>query len=383
VLASVELDATWSEGIRLGSADGSTTIKFGGRLQNDWVFQSGESALLDALGDEDGPASLEDGTEFRRVRLYTEGLVRNNTEFKVQFDFAGGAASLKDAYVGVVGVPALGTVRVGHQFEPFGLEEQTCSKYIVFLERGLTSAFTPERNTGIRFLNHGARATWSGGVFRDANGSGKSTGDGEYTGTARVTFAPRLTEDGRHLVHLGGAFSYRNPADDEVSFSSGAENHLGPTYVATGTLPSDGVVIWGAEAAIVEGPVSLQSEFIMANVSTSGPDPSFSGFYVLGSYFLTGESRRYKATTGVFDRTKPQRDYQGSEGGAGAWELTARYSMIDLDDEGISGGKLSDVTAGISWYLNANFRWSANYLRADLDGAGVSNALLTRFQTDF
>jgi phosphate-selective porin len=136
VLASVELDATWSEGIRLGSADGSTTIKFGGRLQNDWVFQSGESALLDALGDEDGPASLEDGTEFRRVRLYTEGLVRNNTEFKVQFDFAGGAASLKDAYVGVVGVPALGTVRVGHQFEPFGLEEQTSSKYIVFLERG-------------------------------------------------------------------------------------------------------------------------------------------------------------------------------------------------------------------------------------------------------
>jgi len=380
--AATDLDASWSDGIRLSSADGSTTIKFGGQIQSDWVFQEGEDELLAVLGDGGTPASLEDGTEVRRLRLSTEGVLAGGTEFRVQLDFAGGSARLKDAYAGVSGLPAVGTLRAGYQYEPFGLEEQTSSKYTAFVERGLTSALNPERNPGLLATNRHGRVFWAAGVFRDADSFGKSTGDGEYVATARLVTTPREGDNGRTLWHLGGAVSVRNPPGGHVEYASGAENHLGPTYVDTGELEADQVVLWGVEAAIVEGPFSIQSELVTASASTGGPDPAFRGFYVFGSYFLTGENRRYKAASAVFDRTKPTRSY-GIDGGAGAWEVVTRYSTLDLADASVTGGTLADWSAGVSWYLNPNFRWAANYVRADLDDAGVSHALLTRFQADF
>jgi phosphate-selective porin OprO/OprP len=78
---------------------------------------------------------------------------------------------------------------------------------------------------------------------------------------------------------------------------------------------------------------------------------------------------------------KPRHPYDGS-GGAGAWEIAARYSRLDLEEAG-QAPALSDITAGVSWYLNPNFRWITDYVRADVDGVGVSHALLFRTQADF
>ena len=64
------------------------------------------------------------------------------------------------------------------------------------------------------------------------------------------------------------------------------------------------------EAAAVMGPFSVQSEYISTTVQTDDPaissDPDFSGWYVYGSWFITGESRAYKTSSGTFDRIKPK-----------------------------------------------------------------------------
>ncbi len=63
-----------------------------------------------------------------------------------QYDFAGGDADFKDVYVGLKKLPGVGTLKVGHFKEAFGLEELTSSKYITFIERSLpTEAFAPSR----------------------------------------------------------------------------------------------------------------------------------------------------------------------------------------------------------------------------------------------
>ncbi len=110
--------------------------------------------------------------------------------------------------------------------------------------------------------------------------------------------------------------------------------------------------------------------------------PDFDGYYIQGSYFLTGENRKYKTSSGAFDRVKPRENYS-QKGGCGAWEVAARYSKIDLNDNNVTGGELEDVTLGLNWYLNPNTRIMWNYIRADLDRTGDSNLFTMRLQVDF
>ena len=97
----------WKEGFNLTTEDGSFKLKMGGRLQTDWFWSSEEDAIKTNVGEQ------EDSVEFRRARLYFSGLIYDNVEYKLQFDFAGGDADFKDAYLGLTDFP-LGTLRMGH-----------------------------------------------------------------------------------------------------------------------------------------------------------------------------------------------------------------------------------------------------------------------------
>ena len=76
--------------------------------------------------------------------------------------------------------------------------------------------------------------------------------------------------------------------------------------------------------------------------------------------------------------------------GPGAWELALRVSHIDLDNENIHGGRLTDVTAGVNWYLNGYTKVQFNYVRAMLNretaafvGASEADIFGARLQVDF
>ncbi|MBZ0267195.1 OprO/OprP family phosphate-selective porin, partial [bacterium] len=255
----------------MSSSDGSVKLKMGGRLQDDWVFQRGEAALEDALG-----TTLEDGTEFRRIRFYFAGTVGNVTEFKAQLDFVGGNVGVKDLYVGVKKIPGLGTVRVGNQYEPMGLNEMTSSKYITFIERATPMAFTASRRSGLLATNHAGPVMWSGMFWRETDGTGMASGSGEYNVTGRVAMVPLKEDDGRRLVHLGVSASHRNPAGGMVKYSAHPENHMTPSFVSTGDLAATDANVFAAEAAAVVGPFSVQGEFLTSRTTTAdGSDPSF------------------------------------------------------------------------------------------------------------
>jgi phosphate-selective porin OprO/OprP len=48
--------------------------------------------------------------------------------------------------------------------------------------------------------------------------------------------------------------------------------------------------------------------------------------------------------------------------GLGAWELTYRYSYLDLNDKSIQGGLYSEHTVGLNWYWNASIKIQFNYV---------------------
>ena len=369
----------WKDGIRADTADKSVRLKIGGRIMNDWAFFGVDDDLQAAKG------AFDDGTEFRRARLYVAGEVYGNVIFKAQYDFAGGDADFKDMYVGLKDLPGGATLKIGHFKEPFGLEELTSSKYITFMERSFAATFAPSRNTGIGVHGHcmDERVTWSGGVFHDVGSFGDGKGDA-YNVTGRVTGLPLYEDDGARLVHLGLAYSHKNP-DNTIKFSAHPESHIAPALVSTGDVAADSVDLIGTEAAVVLGPASIQGEYVFARVDTSsGSDADLSGYYVQASYFVTGEHRHYSRSHGAFSRVKPAHSFIGKEGGGpGAIELALRYSSIDLTDGSVTGGELDDIAVGVNWHLNANTRVMANYVRADLDSVGEADIFQTRFQIDF
>ncbi len=372
----------WKDGLRFASNDGSVKLKIGGRLQNDYGYFAEDSGVERRLDE-----NFDDGTEFRRARLYFSGQIYDDIDFKVQYDFAGGDADFKDVYLGMKNVPFVGHVRIGQFKEPFSLEELTSSNYITLMERSLVNTFAPGRNTGFMFhdtlLNK--RMTWAAGVFRQTDSFGDGTGGRDYDVTARLTGLPLYKDGGKKLVHLGLSYSHQNYDDGTARFRARPESHLSPRLADTGNFSADYGDFIGAEAAWVNGPFSLQGEYVQAFVqgekSTDG-DPKFWAASVQASYFLTGEHRPYKTSSGAFNRVRPLKNF-GKDGGLGAWELAARLSYLDLNDDGVNGGRLQDLTLGLNWYLNPNVRTMWNYVLADPSDGGDVSAFMWRFQVAF
>ncbi len=388
------LAAYWKDGLRLDSADGQFKLKIGGRIQNDWAVYSTDEELRRQFG------RIGDGSEFRRARFFMEGSVYGNIKYKFQYDFAS-SDPFKDAYIQIKKVPMAGNFTVGHFKEPFSLEELTSSKYITFMERSLPNVFSSGRNLGVR-LNRSfmdKRATAAFGFFRQGNPADTSStfgNSGTYNATTRLTMLPWYVEKGRQLVHLG--LSYRHAFHDEnerIRFRQRPEAHLGPRLVETPRFHVEDVDYFAPEVALVYGPASLQFEWMSALADRpTGEDLHYNGYYIFGSFFLTGEHRPYKTSSGAFNRVKPKNNFDW-KGGYGALELAARYSMLDLNDKDMNGGELSNFTFGVNWYLNPNMRFMLNYVRAMLDEddcyykgdmgdhCGDADIVQARFQVDF
>lgn len=348
-------------------------LSLGGRLQ--WDF----SVPLEDRPFEGRFGELSSDFEVRRGRLHVTGALYQQVGFKFELDFAGGEVVAKDIYMSVEDVAV--DNRFGHFKEPFGLEELTSSRHMTFMERSLVNTLVPSRNTGVMIGDGfaGDAGTWAAGVFRDTDGFEATEGD-NYNVTGRITYAPILTEDSSRLVHLGLSATHREMETDfRASARSG--DHLSPTMLSV-SVPADSADVFALEAAANFGPLGLQGEYTSASVgAVDGSDPRLHGFYVQGSYFLTGEIRPYSG--GVFQRLRPRESFPD---GSGAWEIAGRYSRLDVSEVLVAAdatGEIWSLTVGVNWYWNPRLRWLLNYELADLSGVPGDSASSAHLRVAF
>ncbi|NLX05981.1 MAG: porin [Phycisphaerae bacterium] len=367
------------DGLRMETADGTSHIRIGGQIQSDAAWFCDKDASV---------GELEDKIECRRARLFVSGVIRENVVFEVEYDFAGGDPDFEDVYLGIRHLPVIGHVRVGHFKEPLSIEELISNNHTTFMERSLANVFAPSRNHGLMIYDtaFADRATWAVGVFRETDDFSDCSGDTDCSYTGRITCLPWYRDDGARLLHLGAAYSRRSPNNRLLSYGQRPESHLAPDFVDTGQFQARRADLIGLETALVHGPLTLQGEYIQNIVDAiNSRDVCFQAFYIQAAWFLTGETRPYDRETGVFDRLIPKKSFCCPNGqrGFGAWEIAARYSYLDLDDGPIEGGRLSDLTLGLNWYLNPNARVMWNYVLADLAGDGDAGIFQIRLQIDF
>ena len=387
------LTARWSSGLQLESADKKFKHKIGGVIELDHWWIDDED--VNAMGQ-----NFEDGVEARRIRLINAGLIYGNIEYRLELEFADPEQPLfKDLYIGLTNLDdcygcLMPSIRVGHFKAPFGLEKLTKHQYLTFMERSAaTNAFAPGRKYGLMFHDYlfGDQFTWALGWFaNDLDGGdepfdedGDLDFDDGWCFAGRFTYTPWFDCDcACRRLHLGVGFVYcdlGNQANGQagvapaggrnVQFRAKPYTHdTGLRFVDTGTFLADSYFLFNAEVAFVYGPWSIQAEYFLADVdSTVAGDPTFTGWYIQASYWLTGECRNYGH--GVFGRVKPCCNFLDNECCCwGAWELAVRFGELDLQEENINGGEQSTLVLGLNWHLNPNTRVMFNYFYVDVDG---------------
>lgn len=422
-----------NNGFSLESADGQNVIQLRGLLQVDYrdYFEGSRDVRNRSdqrAGDLDnnGFSNTGDTWLLRRVRPIIQGTLFGIYDFRFTPDFAGGTATVVDAYIDARFHPAF-KFRAGIFKSFVGLERLQSGADIKFLERSyVTNAILPNRDLGIAVHGDvlGNKLNYAFGLVNGV-GDGAIIGTGtSFDGHPEVTgrlFATPFIDSYSVLSGLGFgvAATYtdflgqRNLNFTDTSAADGTRNGL-PSYVSDGqntffrynaTSIANGER-WriAPQAHYYYGPWGIIGEYVLerqaVSLTTGGSPPgggagsntfvepntnkklNHNAWQIAVSYFLTGEDASFKGV-------KPKQNYGFGSAGWGAWEVVARYSEINLDsdtfknpsgtsnigayaDLSASAQSAHSVTAGVNWYLNPNVRVAMNYSHTIFDGgAGV------------
>lgn len=373
---------------------------------------------------------LGSGAVFRRARFGIEGRFFTDFIYELRLDFGGtdteGSAIINIARVGWAPASIPGFRLHAGAIQPImTMYDATSSAELPSIERAavittLVGAFGGDNG------RRGVEATWQKeNLFYQGDNFMISTA---FTGD-RV--------DGNGVGHSGGAsiddektqwvgrLAYRFYSDPATSTNlqigatgaeilslsgttPGAARNLqlrerpeirvdGTRWVDTGNIPIEGGRAYGFEAGAQFQNFWVGAEWYRMDLerdrnctgcSVTAVDPSFSGWYVEGSWIITGETKRYAAAAtnnnvAVWQGpsvANPVGFAGGSGGGWGAFELTARYSVLDLDSDptlssangGIRGGEQAITNIGVNWYLNANLKAVLEYAMVDVERSSTT-----------
>jgi phosphate-selective porin OprO/OprP len=412
----------------IASPDGKFTAAFHGIMQFDAAqYDQPSPGPIASDFRRDGPAiggtssnveaaharNLKNGDVFRRARIGIDGNVYGDWDYRLVFDFAGSgvenAGQLYEAWGQYSGFKPF-HLRVGAFSPSIGLDDQASTNGMPFLERAVSSdiarglAAGDTRTavslwaSGDRWLASGAFTGRTIGVINTGTASATAQTYGDQLGfVGRVAGTP--FKGGDWLVHLGLHGSYvLRPANtggpqtglggstainaQTIAFSNTPELRVdGTKLIDTGKLNARHADTIGAEFAVQKQNFLLQSEyehFDVERTDVGKTNPSFWGYYVSGSWVLTGEARKYNTQTAAFDAPTVAHPFSLTNGGWGAWEVAVRYSDMNLNykpglagtyqtGSSIRGGEEQNITAGVNWYLNPVLRLMFDYQHVKID----------------
>jgi phosphate-selective porin OprO/OprP len=277
---------------------------------------------------------------------------------------------------------------IGKQKEPISGERVQSMMFNHMQERAAVSdAMLPSRNVGIVWNGSSPErySSWAFGVFNDWLDSGEDFDESANQFAGRLTWAPLRSADTSNLLHVGLGYCHSD-AKAGFRYRTEPEFNQAPLFVdtgfgtETGVLPADKLQTWTAELSWRQGPWWFASEYTRTDVDNPAlGNPTFDGYWLGASWILTGEMRAYSRKNGTFGGVPVSRSvYQN---GKGAWELSARWSTIDLEDGPVRGGEMDVASLGLTWWATPFFGVSANYryIWNELDGVeGTSSGLNTR-----
>ena len=332
--------------------------KFGAQLSYDvaYINESSESYFRN---------------DWRRIRVYHQGSFLDKKLFyELEYSFTG-ENNYKDNFIGYEDkLPVLDLnyrIKAGNIKIPFSLERYSSSKNITFMERALSDAFAESRKLGVELLlrkkidkNHLNLfvAGFSNSIDEKIDNKVEQPGI-----SIRGTYAYKFRK--KHLLSLGGTVYAQDMKGEDVKFKQGSESEFVNTkYLSASIKQVDTLQKRNVEGLYIYDNYSLQGELSVAkmnaiNKSDTGvyTDYEFYGYYLQGSYFVFGGSKRYKFDNSSLGKVKPKDN---------ALEIALRYSYLNLNSEDEdNNGEQTDYTFGLNYYINKDIKAMINYVVAE------------------
>jgi phosphate-selective porin OprO/OprP len=385
--------ASAKDGFSIKAQDDSYKLKLSGYAQADARI----------FPDNKKDTGTTDTFTTRTVRLVLSGTVANDFDYYIAPEFAGTSVSLPDAYLDWRLDPAL-KLRGGKFKAPFAYERLQSTTAATFAEAGLAENLAPNRDNGFQVygdlfnesLNYAVALT-NGVVDAGGSTSAADTNNDKEVG-ARLFAQPFKSGNILALRGLGfgGAVSYGHREDTSLpSYKTAGQTTF---YTLTGTTFDGPQLRYSPQIAYYNNSFGVYGEYIASEAkltkTTKRQAVKNDGWQVAGSYVLTGEDASYKGIA-------PLRPFNLKKGDWGAFELTGRYSTLDIDnkifDSALTTNSINSTptearawTAGLNWYLNRNTKLVFNWEQAKYKGGAAGgadriteNLLLSRFQVSF
>ena len=300
----------------------------------------------------------------RRAKVWYARRFGEHWRLKLTADYTrGGGLELSDNYFSYNGWDRT-LVTLGISDPAFSLESVSSSSAITFMERGLVvDALSESKSAGVTFLRRNPNSILNASLILFNVSQDNLREDGQGVVMHYVHSPINMWHS--DSVHFGGSFSYRwNASEENTRFRTRPEiATVNDYYVDTGEIANaDRIGRLGLEASHVAGRFSWQTEIIAARVHRDSLETAdFWGAYAFASWFLTDDSRNYNFGSGSFDKIHVNSPIRGE--GWGAFELAVRASYLDLSDGDVPGGRQSNLSAGLNWYLNQRYRLMLNLVK--------------------
>lgn len=396
-------------GFSIQSADGQNQVRLRGLVQLDGAFLT-----------DDNSANPPDTWQVSRARPILEGTLGGIYDFKFMPDFGNGKAIIQDAYVRARFLPQF-QLTAGKFKSPVGLERLQSASDLRFVARAFPTQIAPNRDIGLqvggdfaaRRVNY-AVAYLNGsndGSSSDAFSPSDKDPNSAKEWAGRLFALPFAESDVFRLRGFG--IGIASTYTDQQGTTS---QTLLPTYRteaqsnffqyrtgAAATIANGSRVRLAPQLYHYSGPFGLMAEYTQESQDVSRFDGAAyredtmdnHAWQVAAYWFLTGEAESFKGF-------KPNRVFSLADHAWGAWELAARYNVLDVDNAAFKGGagsfadpdtqasKAIAWTLGVNWYPNENVKWVLNYEQTSFDGGAAAGAdrvdekaFLTRVQLAF
>jgi phosphate-selective porin OprO and OprP len=379
--------ANEKEGMGVKASDGDFTIKLHGLVQADY-------RSIDAAAS----GSPVDGWMVRKARPWIEGTLFGWVDYKLTPEFATTTSNVATSSNGstVNGRTTLGTpevidayfdakfrpwlkLRVG-KFKPFvGLARLQSDVDGKFLEQSFVTAnLLPQRDVGAALFGDvwdgkvNYALGYSNGVIDGGDQSVALDNNNDKEISARI-FAQPFKGNGTALAGLGVGI-----AGTTINQAGSSSNTQLPSYkafsqlnfftYATGAFADGRRERVSPQAYYYYGPFGVMTEYAWESqavtLGSNHKTLDHDAWQATFSYLITGEDASYGAV-------KPKAAFNPNASGWGAWELVARFSKMNIDDDAFIGAtplaaiassakSASAWGVGVNWYLN-------NYMRVALD----------------
>lgn len=296
--------------------------------------------------------STQTSFQVNDIRLGTVIRFLDRWEAKVELGYGDSKISLKDVFLNYSDGDY--AIRLGYHYEPFGNARVGTSNYRFMTDAASDQALGNSRKLGISYSYNREWFNVMAGIFSDGNIAKSKPLNQGYSLAAKLVGRP-LMED-KKLIHIGVAPRF-NSSSDQVSFEAGAPTDLltkeDNTLVEAKVMQVINQWKLDLELILLYNKWYFQGQYFQAHLNRfAAPDYNAKGGYVQAGYMILGAKHNYNPVTGMIVNPAPK-----------SLELLFRYDNINLNDAGIRGGRMTDISLGMNYFINKFVAAKLNYTR--------------------